>query len=397
MRNQELYDFDTPVNRRNTGSYKWDTNLERFGRSDLLPFWVADMDFASPEPIIGAMRRRLEHPVFGYAARSESYYRSIINWLKTRHNWKVEKEWLTFCPPGVVNGINLLVNILTEPGDEILLQTPSYNPLIKVITHNNRILLRNDLLLNDGRYTVDFSGMRNAITDKTRLFILCSPHNPSGRVWRRNELEEMAEICLRNNITVISDEIHADFVYPGFTHVPFGSLSPEAASNSVTCFSASKTFNISGLQLATFIIPDPVLRRKYNEAVDTAQINLGNTLSEEAVEAAYTHCSDWVDQLISYLVGNLEYLIGSLAEHLPEVKVIRPEGTYLVWLDMRGLGLTSEEINNLLIHKAGVAIFEGKEFGEERSGFFRMNIACPRSQLAEGVKRITEVLKPAAF
>ncbi len=387
------YDFDKVIDRKRSGSYKWTANKEKFGRDDLLPFWVADMDFATPPPVIDAIRKRLEHPVFGYSVRRESYLRAIINWLSVRHNWDIKREWLTFCPPGVIQGINLLLNVLSEPGDEIILQTPAYKPLINLVSGNERILVRNELKFQDNRYTFDFEDLRNKITPATRLLILCSPHNPTGRVWSREELNELAGICLRNNIRIISDEIHADLVFNGHRHIPLGSLSDEIAMNSVTCFSAGKTFNISGLQQASLVIPNRQIRERFENIRDIAQINLENTLSEVAIEAAYSGCREWLDQLIAYLEGNAEYLASYLGQHLPEVNVIRPDGTFLVWINMKGLGMSSGEIKDLMVYKAGIALYEGKEFGEKSDGFFRMNIACPRSLLAEGLNRMVSVLQ----
>ncbi len=388
-----IYDFDKIVDRRNSGSYKWDGMKRLFGRDDLLPFWVADMDFATPKPVTDAFKQRLEHPVFGYKARGESYCRAILKWLAVRHGWVVKREWLTFCPPGVVQSIHMLVNLLSEPGDEIILQTPAYNPLINVVTGNNRKLLRNELKLTGNRYEIDFDDLTRKISGKTRLMILCSPHNPSGRVWKEDELGKLTDICIDNNIKIISDEIHADFVYKGHRHIPLGSLSDKARNNAITCLSAGKTFNISGLQQAVLVIPDEATRTLFEEARDVAQINLDNIFSEVATEAAYTHCGEWLDQLITYLQCNVEYLSDYLGKNLPEVNVIKPEGTYLVWLDMRELGKSSREINDLLVNRAGVALYEGKEFGEKREGFFRMNIACPRTLLSDGLKRISDALK----
>ncbi len=388
------YDFDRIVERRGTGSFKWDTNQERFGRDDLIPFWVADMDFASPQPVTEAMKRRLEHPVYGYSARDDDYFSAVTGWLSSRHNWQVKREWLAFSPPGVIQAIHILINILTRPGDSVVVQTPAYSPLLNVVTGNGRVLVKNSLKESGGRYMIDFDDLEEKIDSAVSpsLLLFCSPHNPSGRVWDREELVRLSAICSKRDIFVISDEIHADFVFPGKSHLPYGSLSDEALQKSITCISASKTFNISGLQLATLVIADAEIRERYEKAVDVAQLNLDNIFGEVALKAAYTECEEWLDHLLVYLKGNLDMLTAFISEHLPAVKVNRPEGTYLVWLDFRALGLSSAEINRLLVERAGVALYEGREFGEDRDGFFRMNIACPRPLLKEGLTRIGEAL-----
>lgn len=382
------YNFDYLENRKNTNSMKWDANKEYFGKEDLLPFWVADMDFPCAEPIVEALRQRVSHHIYGYTVRNDSYYESIIQWLERRHQWKVKKEYLAFCPPGVVQAINIMINCFSDPVEEIILQIPSYKPLINVIKNNERRMINNPLLLQNGSYHIDFDDLLKKINKRTKILLFCSPHNPTGRVWTKDELHRLGEICLKNNILVISDEIHADIVFKEYKHIPFGSLPKEIAYNSVTCISASKTFNISGLQQATMIIPNPDLRKKFMKFIDTAQINQGNTLGEVAVEAGYRYGEEWLDQVIDYIEGNLFYLMDFIENHIPEINVIKPQGTYLVWLDFRKLGISTKEINKILINRAGIALYDGYQFGEGQEGFFRLNLACPRSMLTEGLNRM---------
>lgn len=382
------YNFDRVIDRKNTNSYKWDCNKKYFGQEDILPFWVADMDFPCAEPIVNALKQRVDHKIYGYTVRSESYFESLVQWMRKRHQWEIKREWMAFCPPGVIQAVNMLVCALSNPGEDIVLQLPAYKPLIDVVRNNGRNLVGNPLRLKNGHYSPDFDDLIAKITPATRLLLLCSPHNPSGRVWTRDELERLGDICLKNNVTVISDEIYADFVFKTYKHIPFGSLSEKIAQHSITCISAGKTFNVSGLPQATLFIPNPRLRTIFTQRIDTAQVNLGNIFGEVALEAAYGLCEDWLDQVIDYVEENLSYLIRFLKERLPAVRVIRPQGTFLVWLDFRKLNMPVEDINHRLIHRAKIALYDGREFGEEGEGFFRFNLACPRALLNEALNRL---------
>lgn len=391
------YNFDQTIDRRNTKSYKWDGNKKFFGRDDVLPFWVADMDFPCAKPIVDALKQRVSHQCYGYTMRSESYSEAIIQWLKKRHRWNIDGEWLTFCPPGLVQAINILIRLLSKPGDGIILQKPSYKPLIDVIINNRCRLRNNPLRLKEGNYFMDFENLRRIIDPGTKLLLLCSPHNPTGRVWTRGELTRLAEICQNNNLTVISDEIHADIVYQGHQHIPYGSISREAAMNSITCFSAGKTFNISGLPQSTIIIPNPEIRRSFLDYLDTAQITLGNIFGEVALEAGYRHCEDWLEQVIQYLQGNLDTLVNFFDSQLPGITVIRPQGTFLAWLDFRTYlernNISATDLKDILINRAKVVLYDGQIFGPEGEGFFRMNFACSRSLLDEGLEQVKQALK----
>lgn len=388
------YNFDSLIDRKNTNSYKWDNNKKFFGREDILPFFVADMDFPCAEPIVAALQKRISHPVYGYTIRSESYTQAICGWLKKRYNWVVNAEWLCFCPPGVMPAISILLTKLTNPGDDVIVQTPVYKPLMDVISKNDRNLIRNPFVLKNGSYTIDFCDLEKKITPETKLMLFCSPHNPIGRVWTRDELNRLGQICLENGTLIISDEIHADLVLNGYKHVHFGSLAQNIAANSVTCISASKTFNIPGLQLSTLIIPDKTLREMFIGLIDKMHMDLGNLFGEVALEAAYNNGEDWLDQVLEYIENNVAFLSDFCMKKIPGIEAIKPQGTYLVWLDCRGLKLSDRELENRMLNRAKVGLYPGHFFGETKPGFFRINVACPRSLLKEGLERIKAAFSP---
>lgn len=387
------YNFDKVIERRGTRSFKWDMNEEYYGNEDVIPMWVADMDFPCAEPIIEAMEKRLSHKIFGYAVRDKSYYEAIINWLRRRHNWEVNEEELAFCPPGVIMAINVFIQILTEPGDKIIVQTPTYDPLFDSIQGNNRKVIKNPLKLESGKYLMDFEDLRGKIDKDVKMLLLCSPHNPVGRVWSREELLELGEICLENNIFIISDEIHFDLVYGEYEHIPFSSLNDEIAKNSATCFSGNKTFNLGGLQLATLVIADKKIREEFNKAMGIYQTRLDNIFGAVALEAGYNEGEDWLEQVMSYIKGNLEFAKRYISKNIPEINYIEPEGTYMMWLDFRNLKLAPLELRDFLVNEANVALCDGYEFGEEGEGFMRMNIACPRKTLELALNNIERAIK----
>lgn len=387
------YNFDDVVERKGTNSFKWDMNEEYYGNSDVIPMWVADMDFPCADPIIEAMRERLNHKIFGYSVRDKSYYEAVISWLKKRHNWDVNEEELVFCPPGVIMAINVLIQLLSNPGDNIIVQTPTYDPLFDSIEGNNRKVIKNSLKIENGRYVMDFEDLESKIDKDTKMLILCSPHNPVGRVWSKEELLKLGEICLKNNIFVVSDEIHFDIVYNEYNHIPFSSISEEIAQNSVVCFSTNKTFNLGGLQLATLVIANEDIREKFNKAICTYQTRLDNTFGAVALEAGYNEGEEWLEQVIGYIKGNLEFAKKYISENIPEVKYFEPEGTYMMWLDFRELKFTPIELRNFLVNDANVALCDGYEFGKEGEGFMRMNIACPRSTLELALNNISDAIK----
>ncbi len=383
------YDFDRIIDRRNTASMKWDLPLK--GRKELLPLWVADMDFSAPPRVVAALEERAAHGIYGYPIKPEPFYQAVIRWFRSRHGWDIKREWIATAP-GVVPAVNIAIQAFTRPGDRIIIQPPVYYPFEMAIRKNRRVLVENPLILEGGRYRMDYSGLKKVVDQHTRLLILCSPHNPVGRVWQRQELEQLVEICLDHEILIVSDEIHADLTLNGHRHTPTAVLSEEAARISITCTAASKTFNLAGLTQAQVFISDLALRKRFQDHLDRVWIDMGNIFGILATETAYTHGADWLDQLLRYIEDNLRFLIRFLEEHLPQVKVLPLEGTYLAWLDFRPLGLSDPEINARLLDRARVWLDEGGIFGSGGEGFQRINLACPKVILAEGLERIAAAL-----
>jgi len=382
------YDFDEVIDRTNYHSVKWDELETTFGAKDALPMWVADMEFRSPRPVIEAIKKAAEHGIYGYTSRPDSYYKAIIDWMERRHNWKVKKDWLAFSP-GAVPALSFIIRAFTQAGDKVVVQPPVYYPFFRVIENNGCHVVNNPLKLSNKKYFIDWEDLERKVDDpRVKLLILCSPHNPVGRVWQKEELIILGETCLKHNIIVVSDEIHADILFEGYKHTPFASISPAFAHHSITCTAPSKTFNLAGLQTSTIIIPNKKYYKIYNNILDGLALDENNVFGLVALEAAYRDGEEWLEQLLSYLNENLKFLMKYFKERIPKIKVIKPEGTYLVWLDCRQLGLNTKDLNNFMIKKARVAIDDGYWFGAEGKGFMRINIACPRSFLEEGLKRI---------
>jgi len=384
------YNFDEIIDRTNYHSVKWDELKIKFGDipEDVLPMWIADMEFRSPQPVIEAIKKANEHGIYGYTSRPDSYYRAIIDWMERRHSWKVKKDWLAFSP-GVVPALSFIIRAFTQPGDKVVVQPPVYYPFFRVIENNGCHVVNNPLKFGNKKYFMDYDDLERKVVDpRVKLLILCSPHNPVGRVWQKEELIILGEICLEHNVIVVSDEIHADILFKGYKHTPFASISPAFAHNSITCTAPSKTFNLAGLQTSTIIIPNKKYYKIYNNILDSLALDENNVFGLVALEAAYRDGEEWLEQLLSYLNENLEFLMKYFKERIPKIKVIKPEGTYLVWLDCRELGLSAKDLNNFMIKKAKVALDDGCWFGTEGNGFMRINIACPRSFLEECLKRI---------
>jgi len=355
--------------------------------------WVADMEFRSPKPVIEAIKKAAEHGIYGYTSRPDSYYQAIIEWMERRHHWKVKKDWLAFSP-GVVPALSFIIRAFTQAGDKVVVQPPVYYPFFKVIENNGCHVVNNPLKLSNKKYFMDWEDLERKVDDpRVKLLILCSPHNPVGRVWQKEELIILGEICLKHNIIVVSDEIHADILFEGHKHTPFATISPAFAHNSITCTAASKTFNLAGLQTSTIIIPNKKYYKIYKNILESLALDENNVFGLVALEAAYRYGEEWLEQLLPYLNENLEFLMKYFKERIPKIKVIKPEGTYLIWLDCRQLGLNTKDLNNLMIKKARVALDDGYWFGAEGKGFMRINIACPRSFLEEGLKRIERAVK----
>lgn len=384
--------FDDIIDRNDTCSVKWDYNGERFGRKDILPMWVADMDFPSPPEVADAIVKRAAHGVFGYTGASEQLYGAITDWMKKRNNWAIEKTW-TVHTPGVVTSIITAILTFTAPGDRILIQTPVYYPFFSSILDNDRQLVMNPLINNHGHYEIDFEDLEKKLKGGVKMFILCSPHNPVGRVWTAEELKRIAGLCIENGVLMVSDEIHSDLVYNEYKHVPIASLDVGILHNSITCISPTKTFNLAGLSQSTAIIPDAGLRRKFQKTLKMTGAGMLNIFGLEAAEAAYRYGEPWLEELMAYLSGNLDLLTGYFAEKIPTIKVARPEGTYLAWLDCKELSSKVGNLKKFFIWKAGVGLNEGEQFGEDGTGFHRINFACPRSVLLEGLQRIESAVK----
>lgn len=376
------YDFDEPVERRRTNSYKWDSEPE-----GVLPMWVADMDFRTAPCITGALQQRVAHGIFGYTRVPDEYYDAVIGWFGRRHGWELRREWMIYTS-GVVPAVSAVIKALTVPGDKVLVQTPVYNCFFSSVRNNGCEVVSSPLLQTGDTYRIDFDDLeRKAADGRVRILLLCNPHNPAGRVWTREELARIGEICLRRGVTVVSDEIHCELVFPGHVYTPFAALSDEFRQHSVTCVSPSKAFNIAGLQIANIVCADEEMRRKIDKAININEVCDVNPFGVAATVAAYNEGEEWLSRLLEYLYGNFLYMQGFCRKHLPDFPVMRLEGTYLVWMDCRRLKRTSEEIEGLLVKDAGLHLNAGTMYGEAGEGFMRWNIACPRSRLEEGLER----------
>lgn len=381
------YNFDEIIPRRNTDCVKFDILQDVFGTEDVLPMWVADMDFETPDFVINAIKERVNHPIFGYPVKPESYFTSQITWLEDRHHWKIEKDWIQYCQ-GVVPALNLIVHGFTKPGDKIIVQPPVYFPFFSAIKTNKRIQVDNPLKLENGRYTFDFDDLKKKIDTDTRILFLCHPHNPGGRSWTKVELTKLAEICIENDVIIISDEIHSDLNLPGTKHIPTASISPEIAEHVVTCIAPSKTFNIAGLGTSSVIISNPSHRKKFQDSMESIHIGMGNIFGITASVAAYTHGEEWLGNVMDYIQGNVGLVVEYCKTRIPKIKPMKPEATYLIWLDCRDLGLNDKELKEFMIEKARLGFNEGPMFGAGGEGFQRMNVGCPRSVVKEALERL---------
>lgn len=386
-----MYNFDKVIIRRGTNSRKWDSVEKIYGRDDLLPLWIADMDFAISPAISKAIQKRSEHPIFGYNDCSDEYYESIVNWMKKRHSWEIEKEWIIFTP-GVVPALSYALKTFTEPGDSVIIQSPVYNPFYTTVENNNRHVVTNPLIYKDGKYYMDYDDLEGKIDSKTKLLILCNPHNPVGRVWDKGELARLGEICLKNDIIIVSDEIHFDLIYKEYSHTVAANISPEMRDNCIICTSPSKTFNIAGLQVSNIIIPNERLREKFSFELEKDHIVRPNAFGECALIAAYNESRQWLDELLDYLEENKNFFIDYVEKRIPKLKVTKPEGTYLLWVDCSELGMDSHNLNEFFVDECRLALNHGEMFGEEGKLFQRFNIACPRSILIEALKRMEKAI-----
>jgi len=385
-----MTDFDFVLDRSHSSAEKWNkpAMLRHFGRDDLLPFWVADMEFKAPPTVCSSLIERAENGIFGYEYKQDSLYNAIIQWHSTRHHWMIDKSDLRFSR-GILNAISMLINLYTKEDDGIIVQPPVFFEFRLAIRDNKRNVIRNSLKRVDGRYQMDFDDLEEKAADpRTKMLILCNPHNPVGRVWERNELQLVGEICQKNHVLVISDEIYGDFVFKGHQYIPFASISDEIAQNSFTCLSPAKTFNIAAVTDGFVIIPNETYRKQYDQLARQLLINKTNAFSVVAMETAYRTAGEWLDQLLNYLWENMSYLDNYLKDYIPKVHLIEPEGTFLAWLDFRDLGMEAKQLEKFLAQESRLALNSGYWFGRQGAGYARMTVACPQSMLKEGLLRL---------
>jgi cysteine-S-conjugate beta-lyase len=386
------YNFDQIIDREGTASIKYDKREELFGTNEIIPMWVADMDFPTPSFIVNKLTERALHPVYGYSFRTEEYYKAIIDWQKKRHNWNVRREWISFCP-GIVPALNLCTLSFTRPGDGIIIQPPVYFPFFSAAENHGRQLIFNPLQEVKGRWEMDFENLERLAASGAKMLILSNPHNPTGTCWRENELRKLGDICLKNNIIILSDEIHCDLVLPGYKHTPVSKLSTELENITVTCIAPSKTFNLAGLSTASVIIPNDVLRKYFRKKIEDLHIGNGNIFGSVASTAAYSEGAEWVDELTLYVSRNADFAIRYLNENVPEIIAVKPEATYLMWIDCRGLKMNDKDLHRFFIEKAGVGLSEGAIFGPGGSGFMRMNLGAPKTIVERALNQISEAVK----
>lgn len=385
------YDFDRQISRRKTDSYKWDSATGE----EVLPMWVADMDFRTAPAIVDALRRRVEHGIFGYTRVPGSYYEAVTRWFARRHGWAMDSEWIIYTS-GVVPAISAIIKALTVPGDKVLVQTPVYNCFFSSIRNNGCETVTSPLVHIGNTFMVDYDDLERKATDpNVKVMLLCNPHNPAGRVWTREELVRIGEICIRHGVTVVSDEIHCELVFPGHHYTPFASISDEFLQHSVTCISPGKAFNIAGLQIANIVCADASRRAKIDRAINDNEVCDVNPFGVIATQAAYNEGGEWLNQLIGYLHTNNLYMQQFCREHLPDFPLTELEGTYLVWMDCRTLGIPSEVLERRLVDEVGLWLNAGTMYGAEGEGFMRWNIACPRTALTEGLERFMDFVRLA--
>lgn len=384
------FDFDRPIDRTGTAALKWDARRQVFGREDLIPLWVADMDFAAPEQVTQALVERARHPIYGYSLHPDSLFEALADWLRERHHWHIERDWVLWVP-GVVPSLNAAVLSLTQPGEGVIVQPPVYPPFFSAVTTTGRGLVENPLIEVAGRYQMDLDHLEHCAAQGAKLLLLCSPHNPVGRVWTEDELQAVLTIARRHGLTILSDEIHHDLIYPGVQHTPLARLTGNAP-DIVSAVAPSKTFNIPGLGLSALIAPDPERRAKLKAAFDQLHIIASNPFSMTAFAAAYRHGGPWLDALRAYLANSRDFALDFVARRLPGVRAIAPQGTYLLWLDCRGLNLQDPALQRLLVDQARVGLSPGVQFGIGGQGHMRLNLGAPRALIAEALERIAGAL-----
>lgn len=386
-----VYNFDEIIDRNGTNCLKVDALQERYGSSDLIPLWVADMDFKAPPAVIDAIIKRAQHGIFGYTRPSQEYHDSIRNWLDKHHDWQIKQEWTSFIP-GIVKGIGFVVSCFTDRNDKIIIQPPVYHPFRIIPTLQHREVIDNELILKENRYYMDLEGLKKKIALGAKFLILCNPHNPGGRVWTKQELIDLAEICYDNNVLVISDEIHADLAHKGHKHIPFATVSDKAAMNSITFMAPSKTFNIAGIVSSFSVIPNQKIRDKFHAYLESFELEEGYIFAYTATQAAYQHGEEWLVQAKEYIWGNIQFVDNYLKENIPQIKAMIPDASYLIWLDCRDLNLSQPQLEDLFVNKAKLALNTGTMFGKGGEGFMRLNVGSPRSILAKALAQLKDAV-----
>ena len=388
----ERYDFDKVIDRRGSGAVKTDALGKVYGKDDLIPLWVADMDFETPDFIVNALKERLEHPVFGYTVIPEDYWQTVQKWIADRHGWETRCEWMTFIP-GIVKGIGMAINALLEKDEKVIIQPPVYHPFRLIPQKNGREVVFNPLkALPDGSYEMDFENLEAVCDEKCKMLILSNPHNPAGIVWSRETLERLAEFCHSRGIIVISDEIHCDMALFGNKHIPFAHVSEKAAQCSITFGAPSKTFNIAGIVSSYAIVPNPELREKFFNWLEASEMSAPHLFAPIATMAAFRHGENWRKQMLGYVEGNIEFIEDFCAQNIPQIRPIRPQASFLVWLDCRGLGLSHDELIDLFVNKAGLALNDGDMFSPGGNGFMRLNVGTSRSTLEKAMNQLFDIL-----
>lgn len=385
------YNFDQVIDRTGTDAVKIEGMKDVWGRTDLIPLWVADMDFPTPPFVLDALKKRCDHPVLGYTAKTEAYYQPIVNWVKTRYGMEITSAELNFVP-GIVAGLGMAINCFTNPGDKVMIMTPVYGPFYWLNERNGREIVECPMILENGHYRMNLEYLRSH-EDNVRVLILCNPHNPGGVVWPLEDLVELAEICAEYNILVFSDEIHADLTLPPYQHVPFAMVSNKARTNSITFMAPSKAFNMPGLSASHTIIFNEGLRKQFETYLAAGELNYGHIFAFEGVKAAYTHGTEWLNQCLDYIVKNIDYVDEFLKTHMPKIKAMRPQASFLVWLDCHELGLSQKDLNAFFADEAGLALNDGESFGKEGKGFMRLNVGTPRSVLEKAMSQLEEAYK----
>lgn len=388
----KIYDFNKPIDRRGSHCVKYDALGLFFGREDLLPLWVADMDFETPDFIIEALHRRLDHAVLGYPVQYDAYWQSVIDWIAGHHGWQVEREWMQYIP-GIVKGIAMAINAFTQKGDKIIIQPPVYHPFRNVPTNSGREVVDNPLRRVGDSYEMDFEHLESIIDNKCKMIILANPHNPVGITWDSQTLKRLAEIATKHNLIVISDEIHCDMALFGNKHIPFASVSPEAAQCSITFGAPSKTFNIAGIVSSYAIVPDPALRERFFKWIEASELGAPHLFAPIATMAAFSQGENWRQQMLRYLEGNIEFIEDFCAREMPQIKPLRPQASFLVWLDCRSLNLSHEALNDLFTNKAGLALNDGEMFNPGGEGFMRLNIGTPRHILERAMQQLLRAVR----